>query len=305
MQESGEQTERDADSGEEASSHPAPSLGTRLKIAREAKALALEKIADELRIDAHVLRALEEDRIEDIGVAPVFIKGYLQQYGRRLDLNYGELRAAYLAQIGREDVELLPSRVIRLRDERQITIWIIAALVLLLLGVFLFVWWLGYDEPGFGAAAPAARPRVETVAPVLAPPPAPAVREGAEADVGEDAAPNVEPVVSPPAAQTVPLTVRSANTAATAAPIEDGAALITLTFREQSWAEITAGDGRQLFYDLGSAGSATTVAAPLPVSVLLGNAEGVDIAVDGVPFAIPRQGRRGNIANFVITPASE
>lgn len=331
MQESGDQSAGDAVPREQA-----PTVGARLKSARESKDLALEKIADELRIEAHVLRALEEDRFDDIPIAPVFVKGYIKQYGRQLGLNYNELRAAYVEQIGSDEVDLLPSQAIQLRDERQITIWIIAALVLLLVGVFLLVWWLGDDGlEQRGAAAPASRPSVESPGAGRASGDA-ANPAGARPPAGGGAgtaAPAVDPLPDTRAPATAPSPQQeSPSPAASAAEREsaagpsaagtrsaaspspalggspepaDGAAAITVRFREDSWAEITASDGRRIFYDLGAAGSELSFFATPPVDVRLGNADGVDVTVDDEPFAIPRRGRRGNIATFEIPPPAD
>ena len=77
------------------------------------------------------MNALEENRFEQIGV-PVFIKGYLKQYGSRLGLDVRDLLALYYKQTTLADVQIQPSRSIKLRDERQITSWVLAAIVLLL-----------------------------------------------------------------------------------------------------------------------------------------------------------------------------
>jgi cytoskeleton protein RodZ len=122
------------------------SLGTRLREAREASDLSVEKIADELRIEEHVLVALESDRLSDIKAAPVFIKGYIKQYGRLLQLDYEELKAAFENQTNAEDIRLRPNTSIQLRDERQITIWIIAAIAVLIVAGALALWWFNAEE---------------------------------------------------------------------------------------------------------------------------------------------------------------
>ena len=55
-------------------------LGQILRSARLAQDLTVEQLSTELRIEAKQLNALEQNRFEQIGV-PVFIKGYLKQYG--------------------------------------------------------------------------------------------------------------------------------------------------------------------------------------------------------------------------------
>ncbi len=111
-----------------ASTPPEPqSVGQILKQARLARDLSLEQMSTELRIEAQQLEALEQDRFERIGV-PVFVKGYIRQYGTRLGLDIRDLLVQYYKQNSLKDVQIQPSKTIKLRDERQITVWIIAML---------------------------------------------------------------------------------------------------------------------------------------------------------------------------------
>src|SRR5215831_19760129 len=103
------------------------SVGGILRDARTAQGLTLEQVATELRIELPQLQALEGDRFERIGV-PVFVKGYLRQYGTRLGLDTRDLLARYYEQTSLKEVQVQPSKTIKLRDERQITVWVIAAL---------------------------------------------------------------------------------------------------------------------------------------------------------------------------------
>ena len=119
---------------------PPATLGERLRAARLAQDFTVEQLSTDLRIEAKQLHALEENRFEQIGV-PVFIKGYLKQYGTRLGLNVADLLALYHKQTTLAEVQIQPSRTIKLRDERQITAWAVAAIVLLLVIVALGVWW--------------------------------------------------------------------------------------------------------------------------------------------------------------------
>ncbi len=102
------------------------SVGARLRSAREAQELSLEDVAADLRISAPALAALEQDRFESLG-PPVFAKGYLKQYGARLGLDVAELVAAYERAAGKPKIDIAPSKSIRLRDERQITLWVVAS----------------------------------------------------------------------------------------------------------------------------------------------------------------------------------
>src|SRR4051812_562606 len=81
------------------------SVGETLRAARDAQGLTLEQVATELRIEQPQLDALESDRFERIGV-PVFVKGYLRQYGTRLGLDPRDLLAQYYQQSSLKEVQV-------------------------------------------------------------------------------------------------------------------------------------------------------------------------------------------------------
>lgn len=82
-------------------------------------------------------------------------------------------------------------------------------------------------------------------------------------------------------------------------------AQLTLRFTAESWAEVYDSNGQRLFYDIGSADSVRTFKGVPPLRVVLGNAPGVAVEVDGhiadlatlthpdgsVQFVIGRAGR--------------
>ncbi|MGD2166577.1 MAG: DUF4115 domain-containing protein [Gammaproteobacteria bacterium] len=328
---------------EESGEQSDETLGRRLRSARESRELSIEKIADELRIEAHVLRALEEDRLSDIKVAPVFIKGYIKQYGRLLDLDYDELREAFQRQADSEDVRLRPNRAIYLRDERQITIWIIAALAVLLVGVALVAWWLGAEEGfSFGSrsgdgdsdSASVAAPVTSRALPSSRQGPAPLSREASDvtavpAAAEQPASASPAPqrseapgeaetdaeadlalaVTQPRAATPVPEDSAREDTAGAPDPIptepESGSVAMVFEFSAESWFELTDARGRRIYYDLADAGSRLRFMALPPARVLIGNADAVSITVDFEPYAVPSSSLRGNVASFVIDAAAD
>jgi cytoskeleton protein RodZ len=68
---------------------------------------------------------------------------------------------------------------------------------------------------------------------------------------------------------------------------------------EDSWVEVRTADGNKLVIDLLRKGDNRSVAGKAPLSVLLGNAAGVEIKVNGKPFD-HRRYDRDNIARFEI-----
>jgi cytoskeleton protein RodZ len=354
---------------------PAPqTVGEALKAARLAHDLTLEQVSTELRIEAPQLAALEQDRFEKIGI-PVFVKGYLRQYSTRLGLDYRDLLAQYYKQTSLTEVQIQPSKTIRLRDERQITVWVLAAVVLLVVIVGLAVWWLNGGGFGIGlgarssatpaatgAGASARSPSSGAASPGAAAP----ARAGGAAPVSPGAAgsasalatssgavappaassgggPAAPPSASPAAASAAGLPAAASSSSpspqgapaqrsgAAAPPVNvrpraassDSSAQITrgpdeegddepgpgqasfvvpldVTFEQASWAEISDARGQRLLYELGSAGRQAHLRGEPPFTVVLGNAPGVKIQVDGEDYAIPTNGRPGDFARFQI-----
>ena len=352
------------------------SVGEMLKDARNAQGLTLEQVATELRIELPQLKALEDDRFERIGV-PVFVKGYLRQYGARLGLDPRDLLARYYEQTSLKEVQIQPSKTIKLRDERQITVWVVAALAILVVIVGLAAWWVGAGgspvasspsaapkttgdakpasasepasaptpaAPEGGSAAPSAEPAPSSAAPATTAPTstpsgsaapatsptppgatAPAATptpSGAATPATTTLAVAIPPpsarasdrpaATSPPpaAAASAPASAPRAAAPAAQASADDGGGdslvvPLELTFDQESWAEVTDAKGERLYYGLGTAGKHAQMRGEPPFAVVLGNAGGVKIVVDGEDFAIPAKGRPGEYARFSVNVVSD
>jgi len=157
-------------------------------------------------------------------------------------------------------------------------------------------------EPG-GSPAPSAEVPAPAGAPDVSGPLA-AAAQGAASAPGEAGA-GVEPTAAGSAAEPAASAVESgASSASTGAGNADaGAALeIELRFVEDSWTEVTAAGGERLFYGLARAGAEERILADSEVRVLLGNADGVIVRVNGAPFAYPSGSRNGDLARFRLSP---
>jgi cytoskeleton protein RodZ len=263
-----------------------PSIGERLRAAREAQPLSLTQISAALRIEPRFLTALEENRLEDFP-APVFAKGFLKQYGNLLGLNERDLLAQYYRQADVRDAPVVHHKPIRLRDDDQVRHWVAGAVVLCLIGGGIAAWWISQPVvepviveratgPAPARSAPAPTPTVEPVRDEFAldsavPPDVPAV---------------VDPLIESPVADEASIGVAAVQ--------------IELNFAEDCWTEISDAQGERLFYGLGSAGSRAHFDATLPISIFFGNAGGVELTLNGNPYAIPAGSRQGNLARFVI-----
>lgn len=88
---------------------------------------------------------------------------------------------------------------------------------------------------------------------------------------------------------------------ATTVPAADGDDVrLSVTFVGDCWTEIMDASGRRLFFQLGRAGRTVNVSGPGPLSVLFGDADNVDIRVNGEDFSIPAASRRGRTARLSI-----
>jgi cytoskeleton protein RodZ len=286
--------------------------GARLRQAREAQGLQLEEVANELRVGAAALVALEENRFAALGAA-VFARGYLKQYGSRLGLDVRELIALYEKAGEQPEVELAPTKGIHLRDERQISLWVVAALALVFIGGGLSYWWWRQAEiDSTPVAADASRdadapaPGASGAGEAVADPAAPAREPEPELELAAEAVPEAEPATllpdespaavvetAPQAAPSPadPTVERQLAGAVEPAAVEDGPVLEVI-FVEDCWTEIIDEDGGRLFYNLGRAGTRARLPADRNLNIYFGNASGVELRIDGEAVPVPGAARR-------------
>jgi cytoskeleton protein RodZ len=290
-----------------ASTPPALTLGQTLQNARLAHDLTLEQIATELRIEVKQLKALEDNRFADIGV-PVFVKGYLKQYGQRLGLDVRDLLAAYYHQTDLSDVQIQPNRTIKLRDERQITVWFLAAIVLLAVAIGLAVWWWNGSnlELTGRSSNSTASTTTATPAPVAVEeaPPATAVEQApvlpVEPPPVEAASADTAAVVSEPGAGDAAESQGENDVIPPSDPVS-----LEFTFNAESWTEVTDARGERLLFGLNAPGRQVVVRGEPPFDIVLGNANGVRLVVAGAEYPIPTRGRDGDLARFRVDVAEE
>ena len=280
-----------------AANEPAgPVAGERLAEARRLRQISLPDIARELHIDEIKVQALEENKFEVLG-APVFAKGHLRKYAEIVGVPIDDVMADYYAlnrSAGAPPIVGPPRKRPR---EFNIGPWLLLIPVLLLAaGAY---WWLNRPAGPAPAAvqpAPQATAR-QTPAPQSAASdtsPEPAISDEPPTDA---AAPAVEAPL--PVSENAAPAAREPAAAGSQAPAGNEVAL-RLVFSGDCWTEITAGDGRRLFFDLGQAGRTLNLAGVAPVRVLLGNANNVALTVNGEPYRIAERERRGDTARLTI-----
>lgn len=281
-----------------------PSPGARLRAAREARGLGLEAAARSLNLEPAVLRRLEAGDHAGLG-APVFVKGYLRSYATLLGLDYRPLVEAW--QRSDPASQQLPD-MIRVRERpmvgRPTRLRPLPLLALAVAGLLAFALRDLVPVTGSEAPPPEARLLGEQL-PVLVMPPPPAPLPQAAVVPPADAA-EAGPM-PPPAA---PEALAALELPAAARRIEDqgqgesegeagGPSRLVLRFAEASWVEVSDRRGR-LLYGEQPAGSRRELRGQPPFQLVLGNAPGVELEIDGEPFPLAEQGARGNVLRLAI-----
>ena len=114
------------------------------------------------------------------------------------------------------------------------------------------------------------------------------------------AAPGVEP--QPPDIVAEPGIAAATDTVA-ADQVDGPLVRVSLSFEEDSWTEVSDGNGNSLYYDLARAGTAANLEGVQPLSFLLGNPGGVQLSINDQPWPIPPPGPGTTTANFVVDEA--
>lgn len=286
----------------------ARSIGERLRAGREKAGLSIAAAGEKLHLDPKIIEALEADRYAEVG-ASVYVRGHLRRYADFVGEPGGELVAMYVARETRAttpDLRQVPQAE-RRADPRRLQ----KPLVLLAsFGVILAaVWWV---LAGSGANRTASTPEPQTLEPATPEPETPESMEfGDELPVSaalatpaslssstvvEAAVPVSAAVASSPPARAVTEEVAVAKPAEP--PARDIRLRLELT--NDSWVEVHDARGDRLFYDVATAGSVQTVSGRGPLRVVLGNAAGVRVQVDGEPRQIPANAVVGEEARFVV-----
>jgi cytoskeleton protein RodZ len=282
-----------------ATAAPAPvprSIGERLRAGRERSGLSLPAAAEKLHLDPKVIEALEADRFTELG-ASVYVRGHLRRYGDFVGESGTELVNLYTARDARPpppDLTQVPQAE-RHADARRL-VSPLAGLGCVLV-VALAVWWILAGSAPNGAAP--REPAVEVAATAK---PAVTAADAAAPAGGAAPAATAVPVVSTPSAAPAPAAATTvAGSPSTERPEPPAAPTqLTLQLSSESWVEVYDARGERLFFDIASAGSVQSVQGRPPLRVVLGNAAGVAVQVNGQSRDIPTAAVDGEGARFVV-----
>jgi len=277
-----------------------------LRRAREERRLSIDDVAQELRLAPRTVEALEADAYDRLP-GPTYVRGYLRNYAqylglptqRVLDLYNARPEAAAPAQLGTRPA---PARQATSSDALVRLGTIVVAVVVFGLAA---LWWSGHELSA--PPPPAQAPTAEEEAPAAASgateapqtPPAPTVAIAPE----ENEAPATPPArAEAPAASTSPIAALGEAETRPEPPAPDPGvptSRVVLRMHQDSWADVRDAQQRRLVYGTIPAGSVVTVDGVPPISVFLGNVEGVTVEFEGKPYDAMRH-RRGDVARFTL-----
>lgn len=253
----------------EAGGEPVRGIGARLRSAREKHGLTVLQAAEKLHVDARLLESLEAGQYSVLGAA-VYVRGHLRRYADLIGESPAELQQLYeettdtaqpdLTRIPRSEPGMDPARLM-----------VPALLILVGFALAGILWWLLSMERAKSSAARASQPAVAAAATALPLAAAGSPASGSAASADEPAATAGAPQ-APPAA----------------APADAAQAQLALKFKAASWVEVYDARGRRLLHGVEAADSARTLAGAAPLRVVLGNAPGVALQLNGQ--AVPLQG---------------
>ena len=272
------------------------SFGAQLKQEREKQGLTLEQISLSTKIGTRMLRALEEEHLDQLP-GGIFNKGFIRAYARCLHMDEEQAIAEYMAATGTTPVannseEHDPPPVLELPREQERESsdlpWGIFAVVLLLAAVGFAGWGFYSRESQKSASVPASPAAGSTNAPTAAEETSPPAQKPSE-PVDSSAKPAEATTTGSTSSQKV---IASSSPVPTPAVPVHGNLLVVIKAREDSWLSISV-DGEIVTRALLAAGTQKSVRAEKEISIKAGNVGALDFEFNGQK--LPTQGDYGEV----------
>lgn len=279
-------SEADAAAAVEGAGHAAVlSAGRQLAEARAARNLTVAEVAQQLKLSAVQVEALEADAYSRLP-GPVFVRGFVRNYARLLELDadalVGQVELPHLPSPASAAIPL--SRNIPFPEQGR-TNWLpyASALSLVIAAVVLFEFFFSAPSaevvsavvPQPVAVPVVVQPALPVRAATTAAPEVPAVAEP------------VAPPAQPPLAEPAP------------AKPQAGMADLHFVFETASWVEVRDRNERILFSQLNPVGTEQRLQGRRPLSLVIGNARGVRLTYNGEPFDLAPH-TRVEVARFTL-----
>jgi len=294
-------TPNEDDKTQQSGTVPETSPGEMILTARERASLSVEKLAQQLRLDVATVEALESDAYERLA-APLFVRGYLRNVAKVLDLDATRLIERYDRLIS-EDTQPELARVSQPEDANPAAgraIRIGSAVVAVLTLVLAFAWWQG-EQGGEETVAvvPEFEPDVSEPPAVPEPPvgmPAPGedpatygIDDMSDATLGFSPANPGAPAPGfdgAPLETTAPPGTDADDEAELPAPVpasgmHSPAGALKITPAEEAWIQVTDATGARLYFATAPADRIIELDGVPPFELVIGNADNVEVSYLG------------------------
>ncbi|HKY88125.1 MAG TPA: RodZ domain-containing protein [Pseudorhodoplanes sp.] len=284
-------------------------LGLRLRRAREALGLSVAEAAEKLRLKSVIIEALEKEDFDTLGAA-VYVRGYFNTYAKLVGVptvlveSVFAQRSAAPPQL-RTTARISHSRYLFDRYAKRAVYVVLTASIV---GPSIWLATQGQlprqgatlrplDAPVATQTASLPSESSDTAAAVDAsasiqtfgPPDQFATRSAGETPVMAGLA----PFYAPP-----PQSVAAAPASAAAPSVSTQG--LSLHLRGDSWVEVLDAEGRRIEHGILRTGTTRDFAPGTAARVSLGNADAVEVRVNGAPTDIAAY-RRANVARFTVS----
>jgi cytoskeleton protein RodZ len=253
--------------------------GAILAAERKQQNKTVEEIAADLNLSVTQVKTIELDQTDGLP-EPTYVRGYIRSYAKLLGLSPDEVLLNYLNPSWQQTGSLndIPKGIGASTEDsdRGFFTPVKSITLLVLFTALAYFWYSG----GLASLMGSEKPTV----------------------ISQQASETTDLITSSVQSETV---VGSAQTA-TPALLEDDAALpdsqehqLVLNFNETSWVDIRDDEETRLAYKSYAPGETLDVSSANPLRVFIGNAAGVSVEYNGLPFDIGEH-REGVYAKFVI-----
>ena len=269
-------------------------VGAELKQAREAAGLAIDHVADKLRLAPRQIESLEHERFDRLP-GPTIARGMVRNYARLLELDPEPLVARMAAptnkapdpgRIAARHPQEMPSSAASGRSTR---LYVGFSVVLLAVVGAVAYGWRQEKVP----LAVSEKPRPVLPQPVEKPLEIP-LEKPLEKPPGQPASENPQPAPVQAQAPATPKPEVADDSA-----VAPGLHALVLRMNEEAWLEVRDGAGQSLVSSLSPAGSERAVHGQPPFQLVIGNAPHVELAYDGKPVDL-KPYMRGEVARFTL-----
>ncbi len=295
--------QQDATSESAVTSEYRSRCGGALRTNREKQGLSVQTVASRLRLSVKQIEALESDNFDALP-EPTIVRGFIRNYAKQLGISFEPLLDAYNVLVpdkAPQSFTVPPAPYAGSRQYKKPNLkGLLPMLLVVLLGAGVWLFYQSYIEKP--------NPVAPTASKLPAPEPLPqaALPAGERQPEASDAQSATTEITLPPGNTATPATVTevaptpapqvNADTQMTqspsAAPSEGTAAVapvnatkvskLEFSATQETWISVTDANGKEIFNKILFAGNHEVFEAPPPLNVVIGNASGTSLSVNGV-----------------------